>query len=119
MFSQNGIPNHSKGDKKKAINYLDKLIDVYNYWHEDDFLNKEAHIYIEAIFKMVDEKIKEGEATAEQVKFLVDTLLEAKNYRIPGLGYPGEKNLLQILLIRILKVPSSCFEAPFYYYSEI
>lgn len=91
MTSKNGIP-YNNDDKKKAANYLNKLIDFSLNWHEDDFLNKDAYIYIEAIVKMVNEKIQEGEATAEQVKFLVDVLLEAKNYRIPGLGYPGDKD---------------------------
>lgn len=81
-FEQNG--NEELGD------HIGKVVGIYEMWRVDDFLNQDVETYLEAIFHLVWEKIEDGEITIEQERFLVDTLLEAKNYPIPGFFYGKE-----------------------------
>lgn len=70
--------------------YIGKVVGIYEMWRVEDFLNQDVETYLEAIFHLVCEKIEDKQITIEQERFLVDTLLEAKNYPIPGFFYRKE-----------------------------
>jgi hypothetical protein len=71
--------------KGQPGDHIGKLVDIFENWFEYDFLNKPAHIYLEAVYYYACKKIDNGECTAEQEEFLVECLQEARNFKNPSI----------------------------------